>query len=43
MVKVLMADLKPATVVEDLTVTGREFHERIVLGKKEYKCASTLD
>ena len=38
-----MARLKPAKVVEVLTVFGIEFHVHLVLGKKEYLFESSLD
>ena len=42
-VKFSIEDLKLAREAEDLMLTGREFQERIVDGKKEYRCESLLD
>ena len=42
-VKFSMEDLKLASEVEDLMLSGREFQRRIVDGKNEYKWESLLD
>ena len=43
MVTVEIADLKAVRESEDLMFSGREFQRRILLGKKEWRWASTFD
>ena len=43
MVCLSMEDLKFASELADLIGSGREFHKRMVLGKKEWRCVSILE